>query len=126
MDTDFIFQHVSISAFQFFAFEISAFAFPLSGAHSPHGKEQCQQSGLRSFYLGDMLGTLTGEVTLGDLEHEEEPKLKLLARAILSKREYAAKASGAKEIPPNKLLNEENRLPIDKLLKDNQQSYPPD
>jgi hypothetical protein len=79
----------------------------------------------RSFYLGDMFGTLTDEVTLGDLEHGEEPELKLLTRAILSKREYAAKASGAKEIPPNKLLNEDNKLPIDKLLKDNQQSYPP-
>lgn len=74
----------------------------------------------RSFYLGDVFGTLTHEVTLGDLEHEEEPALKRLTRAILSKREYAPKVSGDKEIPPNKLLSEENRLPIDQLLKGNQ------
>jgi hypothetical protein len=28
------------------AFSISAFAFPLSGAHSPHGDKLCQQSGM--------------------------------------------------------------------------------
>ena len=80
----------------------------------------------RSFYLGNILGKLTREITHGYLEHDEEPELKQLTRAILSKREYAPKGSGAKGIPPNKLLNEENKLPIDKLLKDNQQSYPPD
>jgi hypothetical protein len=67
------------------------------------------------------MGTLTDEVTLGDLEHEEEPELKLLTRAILSKREYAPKESGSKEIPPNKLLSQDNKLPIDKLLKGNRQ-----
>jgi hypothetical protein len=80
----------------------------------------------RSFYLGNVFSKLTREVTHGDLEHGEEPELKLLTRAILSKREYAPKISGTKEIPPNKLLSEENRLPIDKLLKGNRQSYPPD
>lgn len=75
----------------------------------------------RSFYLGDIFGKLTHEVTHGDLEHDEEPELKRLTRAILSKREYAPKVSGAKEIPPNKLLSEENKLPIDKLLKGNRQ-----
>jgi len=78
----------------------------------------------RSFYLGDLFGKLTHEVTLGDLEHEEEPALKRLTRAILSKREYAPKVSGDKEIPPNKLLNEENKLPIDQLLKGNRRSGP--
>lgn len=75
----------------------------------------------RSFYLGDLFGKLTHEVTHGDLDHEEEPELKRLTRAILSKREYAPKVSGAKEIPPNKLLSEANELPIDKLLKGNRQ-----
>jgi len=78
----------------------------------------------RSFYLGDIFGTLTEVVTLGDLEHAEEPALKRLTRAILSKREYAPKVSGSKEIPPNMLLSEENKLPIDKLLKGNRQSWP--
>jgi hypothetical protein len=32
-------QHVRVSAF---APNISAFAFPLSGAHSPHGDKLCQ------------------------------------------------------------------------------------
>ncbi len=74
----------------------------------------------RSFYLGDLFGKLTHEVTLGDLEHEEEPSLKRLTRAILSKREYASKVSADKGIPPNKLLSDENRLPVDQLLKGNQ------
>jgi hypothetical protein len=43
----------------------------------------------RSFYLGNIFGNLTHEVTHGDLEHGEEPELKRLTRAILSKREYA-------------------------------------
>jgi hypothetical protein len=76
----------------------------------------------RSFYLGNILGKLTHEVTHGDLEHSEEPELKKLTRAILSKREYAPKVSGAKEIPPNKLLSEENKLSIDKLLRGNHQN----
>jgi hypothetical protein len=80
----------------------------------------------RSFYLGDILETLRHQVTLRDLEDEEEARLKQLTRAILAKREYAPKGLDAKEIPPNKLLSEENKLPIDKLLKDNRKSYPPD
>jgi hypothetical protein len=76
----------------------------------------------RSFYLGHLLSRLTNEITHGDLEHDEERELKRLTRAILSKREYAPKVSGAKEIPPSKLLNEENKLPIDKLLKGNRPS----
>jgi hypothetical protein len=78
----------------------------------------------RSFYLGNIFGKLTDEITLGDLEQGEEVALKQLTRAIISKREYAPKESAAKEIPPNKLLNEENRLPIDKLLKGNRESWP--
>lgn len=80
----------------------------------------------RSFYLGDMLGTLTSEVTHGDLEQAEEPALKKLTRAILSKREYAPKVSGNKEIPPNMVLNRENMLPIDKLLKGNRKFWSSD
>lgn len=77
-----------------------------------------------SFYLGDIFGALTNEVTLGDLEHEEEPALKRLTNAILSKREYAPKVSSDKEIPPKKLLSEENKLPIDQLMKGNRRSLP--
>ena len=75
----------------------------------------------RSFYLGNMLGTLTTEVRLGDLDEGEESLLKQLTRAILSKREYAPKvsATGGKEIAPDRVLSKENRLPIDKLLKGN-------
>lgn len=80
----------------------------------------------RSFYLGDMFRSLTHEVKLGDLEHEEEPALKKLTRAIFSKREYAPKVSGAKQIPLDKLLSEENRLPIDQLLKGNRPSWKSD
>jgi len=78
----------------------------------------------RSFYLGDLFGILTDEVTFGDLEQGEEPALKQLTAAILSKREYAPKVSEAKEIPPNKILSEENKLPIDKLLKGNRRKWP--
>lgn len=81
----------------------------------------------RSFYLGDILGTLTSEVTLGDLEQGEEAELKQLTGAVLFKREYAPKVSdkGAnKEIAPNRILSEENKLPIDQLLKGNKKRWP--
>jgi len=78
----------------------------------------------RSFYLGDMLGRLTDEVTLGNLEQGEEPALKQLTGAILSKREYAPKVSDTKEVPLNKILSEENMMPIDKLLKGNKRKWP--
>ena len=42
-----------------------------------------------------MFERLTDEVTLGNLEQGEEATLKQLTRAIISKREYAPKASGA-------------------------------
>lgn len=79
----------------------------------------------RSFYLGNILEALTGEVTLGNLEQGEEHQLKQLAGAILSKRQYAPKLSdkGGKGIALNKVLNAENRLPIDKLLKGNKKSW---
>ena len=79
----------------------------------------------RSYYLGNILVTLTGEVTLGDLEKGEEHQLKQLTGAILSKRQYAPKLSdkSGKGIAPNKVLSEENRLPIDKLLKGNRRSW---
>jgi len=80
----------------------------------------------RSFFLGNIFGRLTNEVTHGDLEQAEEPALKKLTRAILFKREYAPKVSGDKQIPTNKLLSEENKLPIDQLLKGNhRQIWPP-
>ena len=69
------------------------------------------------------MARLTGEVTLGDLEQGEELALKKLIGAILSKREYAPKVSGAKEIPPKEILSEENKMPIDKLLKGNRKSW---
>ncbi|HOP48755.1 MAG TPA: metallophosphoesterase [Desulfobacteraceae bacterium] len=78
----------------------------------------------RSFYLGDIFGRLTDEVTFGNLEQGEELALKQLTGAILSKREYAPKVSDAKEIPPNKVLSEENEIPIDKLLKGNRRKWP--
>ena len=82
----------------------------------------------RSFYLGDMLDALTAQVKLGDLEDGEERSLKLLARAIISKREYAPKvpATGGKEIAPDKVLSKENKLPIDKLLKGNRRGGSPE
>jgi hypothetical protein len=79
----------------------------------------------RSFYLGDIFGRLTEEVTFGNLEQGEELALKQLTGAILSKREYAPKVSEAKEMPPNKVLSEENEIPIDKLLKGNRRKWPP-
>jgi hypothetical protein len=78
----------------------------------------------RSFYLGDMFAKLAHEITLGNLEQGEESQLKILTGAILAKREYAPKVSAAKEIPPNKLLSEENKMPIDRLLKGNRKSWP--
>jgi hypothetical protein len=73
----------------------------------------------RSFYLGDIFGRLTHEITLGNLEQGEEPSLKQLTGAIISKREYAHKVSGSKEIPLGKVFSKENIIPIDKLLKGN-------
>lgn len=78
----------------------------------------------RSFYLGDIFLRLTDEVTLGNLEQGEEPALKQLTGAILSKREYAPKVSDSKEIPLNEILSEENKMPIDKLLKGNKRKWP--
>jgi hypothetical protein len=78
----------------------------------------------RSFYLGDIFGRLTDEVTLGNLEQGEEPALKQLTGAILAKREYAPKVSDAKEIPLNKILSEDNKMPIDKLLKGKRRKWP--
>lgn len=78
----------------------------------------------RSFYLGDIFGRLTDEVRFGDLEQGEELALKRLIGAILSKREYAPKVSGAKEIPTDEILSEDNKMPIDKLLKGNRKSWP--
>ena len=80
----------------------------------------------RSFYLGDILHKLKSEVKLGDLEQGEELPLKQLTGAILSKREYAPKISdNTKEIAPNRVLSEENKLPIDQLMKGNRKSWPP-
>ncbi|MDP2853830.1 MAG: metallophosphoesterase family protein [Smithellaceae bacterium] len=80
----------------------------------------------RSFYLGNIMRALTFEVTLGDLEHGEEAELKQLTGAVLSKREYAPKVSdkGAKKIAPDRILSEENKLPIDQLLKGNKKRWP--
>ncbi len=79
----------------------------------------------RSFYLGNLLGALTEQVKLGDLDQGEESTLKQLIGAILSKCEYAPKVSAAvKEIPLNKVLNEENIMPIDKLLKGHKRKWP--
>lgn len=81
----------------------------------------------RSFYLGNILTIMTSEITLGDLEQGEETELKQLTSAVLSKREYAPKVSdkGAnKEIAPNRILSEENKLPIDQLLKGNKKKWP--
>ena len=69
------------------------------------------------------MGRLDEEITLGDLEQGEESALKKLTGAILSKREYARKVSGTKEIPPSKVLGEANRMPIDKLLKGNKKKW---
>ncbi len=72
------------------------------------------------------MARLTNEVTHGDVEHADEATLKKLTRAILSKREYAPKVSSDKQIPANKLLSEDNKLPIDQLLKGNhQKTWPP-
>ena len=78
----------------------------------------------RSFYLGNIFGKLTTEVRIGDLEQGEEDQLKKLTSVILSKREYAPKVSADKAIPPNKVLSEENKMPIDRLLKGNRNRWP--
>lgn len=77
----------------------------------------------RSFYLGNMFTKLNGEIEYGDFEKGEEAQLKQLTRAIIAKRQYAPKESGAKAIPPGKVLSQDNKLPIDKLLKGNQSSH---
>lgn len=80
----------------------------------------------RSFYLGNLFGCLGAEIALGSLEQGEEAELKQLIGAVLSKREYAPKISDkvAKEIAPDRVLNEENKLPIDQLLKGNKKKWP--
>lgn len=79
-----------------------------------------------SFYLGDILWTLSDQVRLGDLEQGEETSLKSLAAIILAKREYAPRVSdrGDRELAPNSILSEENRMAIDKLLKGNRRRWP--
>lgn len=80
----------------------------------------------RSFYLGNIFGCLNAEITFGSLEQGEEAELKQLIGAVISKREYAPKASDkvAKEIAPNRILSEENMLPLDQLLKGNKKRWP--
>ena len=80
----------------------------------------------RSFYLGSILDTLTREVTNGDLEQGEEHSLKQLINAVLSKRDYAPKVSdkNTKELAVNNVLNEDNKLQRDKLLKGNRPHWP--
>lgn len=77
----------------------------------------------RSFYLGDIMSRLTQEITFGDLEQGDELALKRLTRAIISKREYAPKVAGSKEIARNKILSDENTMPIDQMLKGNRQRW---
>ncbi len=80
----------------------------------------------RSFFLGNIFSKLNNEITHGDLEQGEEPELKKLTRAILSKREYAPRVSGDKKISPSALLSKDNELPIDQLMKGNhRQNWPP-
>jgi hypothetical protein len=78
-----------------------------------------------SFYLGNIFGRLNHEVTHGDFEPEDERLLKRLVRVIISKREYAPKSLSTKEISPEKLFSDDNKLPIDKLYKGNRQSWSP-
>jgi hypothetical protein len=77
----------------------------------------------RSYYLGNVMRGLKAEIRLGDLEHNDEPSLKRLTRAIISKCEYAPKVSDDKPIPADKLLHEDNKLPKDQLLKGNQREW---
>jgi hypothetical protein len=77
----------------------------------------------RSYYLGNVMRGLNREIRLGDLEHSDEPSLKLLTRTIISKCDYAPKGSEDKQIPIEKVLHEENKLPIDQLLKGNQPEW---
>lgn len=77
----------------------------------------------RSYYLGDMLSRLESEVTLGDMEQGEESSLKQLTGAIIAKREYAPKIFSDKQIPLNKIMSDENKLPLDKLLKGNKRRW---
>lgn len=71
-----------------------------------------------SYYLGNMLSSIKSEIQLGSIRGSEEAQLKQLLGAILAKRRYASKAlqNRTKEIPPNMVISEENKLPIDKLL----------
>jgi len=71
-----------------------------------------------SYYLGNLLGTLEGEVRLGFINEKTEKQLKQLVGAVLAKHQYRSKSmrNRTKSIPANMMLNDDNKLPIDQLL----------
>ena len=72
-----------------------------------------------SYYLCDLLNAFSREIKLGFIDDKEDRQLKKLAGAVLAKRRYAvskALKNRTKAIPKNLMLNDNNKLHIEKLL----------
>jgi hypothetical protein len=80
----------------------------------------------RSYYLGNLMGTLEHEIKLGSISKQEQLQLKQLTGAILSKRKHASKAlkNSKKEIQKGEILSEGNMLHRDQLLTLKSKSSP--
>lgn len=68
-----------------------------------------------SFFLADVHQTIMEEIKEGFASDEEIHKLKLLLKIISSKHMQLSK-SKLKKIPEDMIVNENNKLPVDKIL----------
>lgn len=68
-----------------------------------------------SFFLADVQKTILDEMQKGFTSDEEKHKLKSLLKIIAAKHIQLSK-SKLKEIPEDMIINESNKLPLDKIL----------
>jgi hypothetical protein len=68
-----------------------------------------------SFFLGDLFGMITDEIEKGFVSQDDSKELETLLKVIAAKHEYGSKIKLSK-IPKNMIINEQNRVPIDKIL----------
>lgn len=68
-----------------------------------------------SFILGDLFTSIEDKIEKGFLSGSDSKELKTLLKIVAAKHEYAPKSRMGK-IPKDMTINEENKLPIDKIL----------
>jgi hypothetical protein len=68
-----------------------------------------------SFVLGDLYSCIKGESERGFVSEEDAMQLKRLLNIVVAKHRYAPKIK-LTEIPKDMTINEQNRLPIDKII----------